>query len=163
MKLSRWKVITVGIAALALALAVISPAVGGLSLKSLVKKEVRKQLRNKTGPQGPQGPQGQQGQQGQPGSSNVTVVRNTMTVGPASSNDTFADCPAGQRATGGGTEFNGGGTGSSDKVLDSMPVNASHTLTNGTPSGTVPTGWWGHLTTSGAAQTAFVWVLCVPE
>jgi hypothetical protein len=159
MKLSKWKVIVVGIAALVLVFAVISPALGGLSLKALVKKEVRKQLAGKSGPQGPQGPKGDQGA---PGSSNVTVVRSTMTVGPNAANDTFADCPAGQRATGGGTEFNSGGAFSSDKVIDSMPVDGSHQLTNAMPSGTVPTGWWGHVATTGAAETAFVWVLCVP-
>jgi len=166
MKLSKWKVIVTGVGALVLVFAVISPALGGLSLKALVKKEVRKQLAGKSGPQGPQGPQGTQGTKGTdgaPGSSDVTVVRNTMTVGPNAANDQFADCPAGQRATGGGTAFNGGGAFSSDKVIDSMPVDASHVLTNGTPSGTVPTGWWGHVATTGGAVTAFVWVLCVPQ
>jgi len=163
MKLSKWKVIVTGVGALVLVFAVISPALGGLSLKALVKKEVRKQLAGKSGPQGPQGTQGTKGTDGAPGSSDVTVVRNTMTVGPNAANDQFADCPAGQRATGGGTAFNGGDAFSSDKVIDSMPVDASHVLTNGTPSGTVPTGWWGHVATTGGAVTAFVWVLCVPQ
>jgi hypothetical protein len=40
------------------ALAVVSPAVGGPSLKSLVKKEVAKQIAGKTGPPGPAGATG---------------------------------------------------------------------------------------------------------
>lgn len=64
--------------ALTLTLAVVSPALGGPSLKSLVKSEVTRQIDNldvatvakkkaKRGPAGPQGPQGPQGTQGAPG------------------------------------------------------------------------------------------------
>ncbi|HKH41632.1 MAG TPA: hypothetical protein VKA41_07220 [Solirubrobacterales bacterium] len=52
-----------GLAALAV-LAVSSPALGGPSLKSLVKKEVKKQLAGKTGPQGPAGANGANGTNG---------------------------------------------------------------------------------------------------
>src|SRR5262245_55922081 len=44
--------------ALVAALTVASTALGGPSLKKLVKKEVAKQLAGKTGPQGPQGAEG---------------------------------------------------------------------------------------------------------
>jgi pilus assembly protein FimV len=48
-------------------LAIVSPAAGGPSLKSLVKKEVTKQLAGKTGPAGPQGAAGTPGAAGAPG------------------------------------------------------------------------------------------------
>ena len=57
-----------GALALIATLAIISTAVGGPSLKSLVKKEVTKQLAGKTGPQGPPGPQGVPGNTGASGS-----------------------------------------------------------------------------------------------
>jgi hypothetical protein len=46
------------------ALAIASPALGGPSLKKLVKKEVAKQLAGKTGPQGPAGASGVNGTNG---------------------------------------------------------------------------------------------------
>jgi hypothetical protein len=49
-------------------LAVVSSALGGPSLKSLVRKEVAKQLAGKTGPAGPQGSQGVPGNTGAAGS-----------------------------------------------------------------------------------------------
>ena len=54
-------------AGLVLVAAVISPALGGPSLKSLVKKEVSKQISKATGPQGPAGAQGPTGPPGPPG------------------------------------------------------------------------------------------------
>jgi len=50
------------------ALLLVSPALGGPSLKSLVKKEVTKQLAGKTGPQGPGGAPGAPGAPGAAGS-----------------------------------------------------------------------------------------------
>jgi hypothetical protein len=44
--------------------AVASPALGGPSLRSLVRKEVKKQLAGKTGPQGPAGTSGSNGTNG---------------------------------------------------------------------------------------------------
>jgi hypothetical protein len=48
-------------------LVIVSPVLGGPSLRKLVKKEVAKQLANKAGPQGATGPQGAPGPQGTPG------------------------------------------------------------------------------------------------
>jgi hypothetical protein len=62
----RWKYATIALAGL-LAIAVASPAIGGPSLKKLVKKEVSKQIAKATGPQGPSGPQGAPGQTGPAG------------------------------------------------------------------------------------------------
>jgi hypothetical protein len=62
----RWTYATIALAGL-LAIAVASPAIGGPSLKKLVKKEVSKQIAKSTGPQGPAGPQGAPGQTGPAG------------------------------------------------------------------------------------------------
>jgi hypothetical protein len=53
--------------ALIAALALAAPAIGGPSLKKLVKKEVSRQLEKAVGPQGPQGPPGPTGMPGAPG------------------------------------------------------------------------------------------------
>jgi hypothetical protein len=52
--------VTIALAVIA-AIAIAAPAIGGSSLKKLVKKEVAKQLKGKQGPQGPQGLQGTPG------------------------------------------------------------------------------------------------------
>jgi len=52
---SRGRAIVIAGVALLVAVVAISPALGGPSLKKLVKKEVAKQLRNKQGPAGPAG------------------------------------------------------------------------------------------------------------
>jgi hypothetical protein len=57
----------IGLALIA-ALAIASPSLGGPSLRSLVKKEVKKQLKGKTGPQGPAGAAGGAGATGAAGS-----------------------------------------------------------------------------------------------
>ena len=56
----RWVLLVAGMAALAIIL-VVSPALGGPSLKKLVKKEVAKQISKATGPQGPPGAAGAAG------------------------------------------------------------------------------------------------------
>jgi hypothetical protein len=62
-----------------LAALLISPALGGPSLKSLVKKEVSRQLAGKQGPAGPPGPPGAQGPAGAASSS--LIGRATSTSG----------------------------------------------------------------------------------
>jgi hypothetical protein len=59
----------IGGLALIATLAIVSSAVGGPSLKSLVKKEVSRQLAGKTGPQGPPGTNGTNGTNGSPAAS----------------------------------------------------------------------------------------------
>src|SRR3954462_11343969 len=59
--------LVVGVAGNVIAVLVVSPALGGPSLRKLVKKEVAKQLAGKTGPQGAQGAPGGTGGQGPPG------------------------------------------------------------------------------------------------
>jgi hypothetical protein len=72
MKLRRWGTVPVALGLIA-ALTMISPALGGPSLQSLVKKEVTKQLnaaqtakkkKSKRGPPGPAGPAGANGAAG---------------------------------------------------------------------------------------------------
>jgi hypothetical protein len=58
MRETRTRIIILGVAAVVLAGTVISPALGGPSLRKLVRKEVSKQLRNKQGPAGPAGQPG---------------------------------------------------------------------------------------------------------
>jgi len=55
MRFVRGRGVVVAVLALFVALAVISPALGGPSLKKLIRKEVAKQLRNKQGPAGQPG------------------------------------------------------------------------------------------------------------
>jgi hypothetical protein len=63
---SNWFRAAVALGAIG-AIAVATPAIGGPSLKKLVKKEVRKQIRKATGPRGPIGPQGPTGAAGADG------------------------------------------------------------------------------------------------
>src|SRR3954464_2723404 len=65
--LNRTRYLVAGVAAIAIAVLVVSPALGGPSLRKLVKKEVAKQLAGKTGPQGAQGAPGGTGAPGPPG------------------------------------------------------------------------------------------------
>jgi hypothetical protein len=67
--------------ALVAALTVASTALGGPSLKKLVKKEVAKQLAGKTGPPGSPGTTGPQGPQGNPGTNGVSVTSSNEPVG----------------------------------------------------------------------------------
>jgi hypothetical protein len=184
MNVSKWKAIALTVGTAVLAVAVISPAFGGPSLRGLVKQEVAKQLdaqavsaakKGKRGPRGPQGaqgqqgaqgPQGLQGQQGLPGSSNVTLVRTTLTVPDGGNTDSdFADCPPGQRATGGGVGWDGGGSNPDDqRVQDSAPATLAHDLSDPpTTTGSVATAWYGNLASDADGGTGYVWVLCVPN
>jgi hypothetical protein len=63
-RLSRIGIVSAALAALVLVGTVISPALGGPSLKQLVRKEVAKQLKGKQGPAGPPGTAGAQGAAG---------------------------------------------------------------------------------------------------
>ena len=54
---AKWSHVTIALALIA-AVAIAVPAIGGPSLKKLVKKEVSKQISKATGPAGPPGAQG---------------------------------------------------------------------------------------------------------
>jgi hypothetical protein len=96
-KVTRMRLIAIGLPAVLVAALVVSPALGGPSLKKLVKKEVAKQLAGKVGPPGstgaagPAGPQGIQGIPGGPGTpgapgtarAHVTVSDGSCGVAPA--------------------------------------------------------------------------------
>lgn len=83
--------------ALTLTLAVVSPALGGPSLRSLVKSEVARQIdhldatiakkkKAKRGPAGPQGPQGPAGASGAPGTARAYGLIAGHTISPCSPN-----------------------------------------------------------------------------
>lgn len=63
MRGNKRTIVTIGVAAAVLAISISSLATGA-SLKSLVKKEVAKQIAKKTGPAGPAGAPGAQGSKG---------------------------------------------------------------------------------------------------
>ena len=60
---AKWSHVVIALAVVA-ALAIAAPAIGGPSLKKLVKKEVSKQITKATGPQGPPGINGTNGTNG---------------------------------------------------------------------------------------------------
>jgi hypothetical protein len=63
----KWSLVATALAVI-VAVAIVSPALGGPSLRKLVKKEVARQIDNApAGPQGQPGPPGQPGQPGQDG------------------------------------------------------------------------------------------------
>jgi hypothetical protein len=61
---NRARLLTGGALVIVIAALVVSPAVGGPSIRKLVKKEVSKQLSDRTGPQGAAGAQGPRGPAG---------------------------------------------------------------------------------------------------
>src|SRR5262245_29910278 len=90
MRRPKWSTVIVALALVA-ALAVAAPAIGGLSLKKLVKKEVSKQLKGKTGPQGPAGADGT-------GKAGARIVGSDASVTPGTG---FGGVEATKSATGG--------------------------------------------------------------
>src|SRR3954468_18146009 len=91
-----WKTVTVALAAVVV-FAMASPALGGPSLKKLVKKEVAKQISKATGPQGPAGTNGTNGVSG------YEVVTANAPYNTTNVKTTNASCPAGKHLLGGGT------------------------------------------------------------
>jgi hypothetical protein len=79
--MSRNKAIGVALAGLVLATVVISPALGGPSLKSLVKKEVKRQLAKKQGPAGATGPTGATGVAGASFNANSSLTSGETLTG----------------------------------------------------------------------------------
>ena len=82
--------------ALTLTLAVVSPAIGGPSLRSLVKQEVAKQVasvskaKGKRGPRGPQGPAGANGANGAPGTARAYGLVTSQALSACSPNCTLS-------------------------------------------------------------------------
>ena len=88
-----WTKVTLGLAVIA-ALALVSPALGGPSLKKMVRKEVAKQIDKATGPAGPAGNNGingNTGPQGPPGPTAAGV--NDDRPDPVANPDSFASGP----------------------------------------------------------------------
>lgn len=100
MKLRKWGTASVALGLIA-ALTMISPALGGPSLQSLVKKEVSKQLsaaqtsKKKKSKRGPPGPAGPPGVNGAPGSAvgfaTVNFVANVAHVDTSTSSPGITD------------------------------------------------------------------------
>jgi hypothetical protein len=82
--------------ALTLTLAVVSPAIGGPSLRNLVKQEVAKQVasvskaKGKRGPRGPQGPAGANGANGAPGTAGAYGLVTSHSLAACSPNCTLS-------------------------------------------------------------------------
>ena len=101
------------------------------------------------GASGPAGPPGPQGPKGDPGLSNVHVVTVEDTVAVNATKFVKADCPPGERATGGG--------------VDAGNENVRTLLTGPQTFGadTTPIGWIGGFTNRSAqTQTVFVFASC---
>jgi collagen type I alpha len=106
-----------------------------------------------TGPAGPTGPAG---------ATNVTVVRTDVTVSPMTAAGGYANCPPGQKATGGGVGAVGGGNIQTDSIVESAPVNQVNGSLAATTTGTTPLGWYGawYNGTGGSTETAYIWAIC---
>ena len=151
MSLSKWKVVALVLGIAVLGITVVSPALGGPSLRKLVKKQVTKEVTKQLAKQ-------------PKGAVKPEIVRTELTVSNGSNDSDFADCPAGEVATGGGVGWDGGASGlNGDRVTESEPV-IGHTLSNPpTTTGSQPTGWFGGLATTGSGKNGFVWAICAPK
>ena len=110
MKLTRTRAALVGLMAVVILGFVVSPAIGGPSLRKLVKKEVAKQIAAATGPQGAQGPPGAPGAPGANGADITTL---------------FGDGSDGDVTTSGNTTL------SRDFYYDDLTINPGVTLNPG--------------------------------
>jgi hypothetical protein len=114
-----WRTAAIGLA-LVVALAVSSPALGGPSLRKLVKKEVARQIAKATGPAGANG------------ATNV-VIRDSapQKVTSGTSSQVFEFCVGSEKAVGGGAVWVEV-TDHNMRLLESSPAGST---------GTAPTGW----------------------
>jgi hypothetical protein len=147
-------------AAAAIGALVVSPALGGPSLKKLVKKEVARQIGKASGPQGPQGLTGLQGVPGPAGptfaatidaqsppptteafSGTLTGTISTPTEGKllvmANANDLEIDCTGGGQATF-GVYLDGAGVPGTGGEVTSPGTTDLHTF--GVTAAAVPAG-----------------------
>jgi hypothetical protein len=93
--------------------------------------------------------------------SNLSVVRGETEVSAGSVGYSYADCPTGEIATGGGIGAAEGGN-STDRVLQSGPT-ASDGLFVETTTGSVPVDWYGsYLNGGSSSETFYTWALCSP-
>jgi hypothetical protein len=92
----------------------------------------------------------------------VTVVRSSLPIG-VGYHSGYANCPAGEVATGGGTGLQGGSySGHYIYTFDSGPTNAGGNF-QATTTGSIPTRWYGSVYNSSATDTAYVWALCAQQ
>lgn len=111
------------------------------------------------GAPGAPGVKGDKGDPGTPGATTTVVRRSEVTVNGNSFASTSVGCEAGERLTGGGAGWNGGGE--TDQVLrDSGPVDANGSFA-GTESGETPAKWFARFQNGTVgAETAYVWAIC---
>jgi hypothetical protein len=109
----------------------------------------------------PSGAPGEKGEQGAPGTgaATVSVVRQSVQIGPTASAGYPVMCPAGKKAT-------GGGIGSADPndnngVIQSGPIDAAQSFAT-MDTGETPTGWYvRYFNASGSERTVLFYVVCV--
>jgi hypothetical protein len=93
--------------------------------------------------------------------SSLSVVRAETEVAAGSVGYSYAECPTGQTATGGGIGADHGGE-NADRVLQSGPTVSDGQFVE-TKTGTVPVDWYGsYLNGSGSTETFYTWALCSP-
>jgi hypothetical protein len=140
----KWKTVTIALAAVVL-FAMASPALGGPSLKSLVKKEVAKQISKATGPPGPAGTNGTNGVSG------YVVVTNNAPYNGTNDKTTSASCPSGKHLLGGGTVITRDGTGTEVAIVADGPNPSGSSGTWFAEASEIPstgsTGSWNMQTT----------------
>jgi hypothetical protein len=109
------------------------------------------------GPAGPQGPKGDTGAtgaagpKGDPGTAALHKISKKFTLAPGEKSFPSAECPAGEKATGGGVEALSGDV----RTLLSAPENVGFDET--------PTGWAaGFQNDAGQERIVFVNVICAP-
>jgi hypothetical protein len=140
----KWKTVTIALAAVVV-FAMASPALGGPSLKSLVKKEVKKQISKATGPAGPAGANGANGVSG------YQVVTESAPYNGTNQKSTNPSCPAGKQLLGGGSVITRDGTSTEVALFEDGPNPSGSTTTWLAAGSEIPatgsTGSWNIQTT----------------
>ena len=133
----------------------VSPALGGSSLKKLVKKEVAKQISKAKGPAGING------------AANVTYRRTTLTnVSSGSSAFRNASCQPGEKLIGGGTGFVQQGGSQNYNATDRVSADAPGVATSASTAtpvaeGAQPDVWHGSGTNmTGGNEDFVVYAVC---
>jgi hypothetical protein len=146
----KWKTVTIALAAVVV-FAMAAPALGGPSLKSLVKKEVKKQISKATGPAGPAGPAGANGANGANGVSGYQVLTDSAPYNTDNQKSTNVSCPAGKELLGGGTVVTRDGITTEVALFEDGPNPSGSTTTWLAAASEIPntgsTGSWNMQTT----------------
>jgi hypothetical protein len=110
-----------------------------------------------TGPSGPSGPSGASGSSGPAGAANAKVSGAVLAVGAGGSAGTFVNCPAGQRAVGGGAALDGSAA-SGDAVTYSYPAASGGAKVS---TGATPAAWAAAMHNGGGStRNLTVYAVC---